>query len=61
MVDVVEGYRSGNTTFNQNQRIIDMKDTIYELNPRMYPLTAMIGRIRKVETTQAKRQTWPIG
>jgi len=54
MVTVVEGYRSGNTTFNQNQKIVDMKDTILELKPSMYPLTAIIGRIRKVQATQAK-------
>ena len=54
MVDVIEGYRSGNTGFNQNQRVVEMKDTIYELNPSMTPLTVLIGKLRKTETTQAK-------
>lgn len=39
---------------NQSQRVIDMSDKIWLLEPDKYPLTVLLSRLRKLAATQPK-------
>jgi len=51
---VITGSRDSSTNFNTAQRKVDMQNDIFELQPAMTPLTALLVKISKEVATNSK-------
>ena len=58
---VITGSRDSSTNFNTAQRKVDMQNDIFELQPAMTPLTALLVKISKEVATNSKLKTWSMG